>query len=220
MKNPCSHDLSQATIRWLSSLAVLALGLATPDFVISADSPKEEQVIRELVQIGAIIKRFEVREIETSGLLVRLKAEHLDAKGCVTSEVLVRIAQIPDLSLELRSLPLTDEGLVKLLQQSKPIGLDVSGSQLTSRALNSLAKAEQLRLLDLSFSRIGDENLERLSTLKKLRFLSLISTTTSDVGAKHLESITTLRELYLTKTRVSQTAVEQLGKQLPLCRIR
>src|SRR5881628_1104907 len=117
-------------------LAIAGLTVCCPSdrAVTSAESPtitltqaQTDEAIRELVHRGAVIKRFEVREAETAGLLVRLKAEHLNADGRVDSRMIDQLARLSELALELRGLPLSDDSLKALLERTKPIGLDVSG---------------------------------------------------------------------------------------------
>lgn len=199
------------TLVWLTS-AAQGSHAAEPD--------RAERAIGELVQRGAIIKRFEVRHIETAGQLVRLKAQHLDEQGCVTSEVLQWLSQIPEPSLEFRNVPIGDEGVAMLLQQVKPIGLDVSGCRITSKALASMVQADSLRMLDLSFTRIGDDQLERLTELRDLRYLSLVATSVSDTGFSQLGKLKSLREIYVSKTNVTASAMETFRKRLPRCRVR
>ncbi len=179
----------------------------------------EDEAIRELVQRGAVVKRFEVREAETAGLLVRLKREHLTADGHVDSTMINWLARLPALALELRGLPLSDEGLKQLLEQIKPIGLDVSGTLITNRGFAVLRNATQLRLLDCSFTRVDDEGLKSLGDLRHLRHLSLLKCAVTDAGLARLESMSSLRELYLADTRVTSAAIERLRRRLPQCRV-
>lgn len=182
-------------------------------------SDGENEAIRELIQRGAVIKRFEVREAETAGLLVRLKREHLTADGQVDSTIINWLARLPALALELRSLPLSDEGLKQLLEQIKPIGLDISGTLVTNRGFASVRNATQLRLLDCGFTRLNDDGLNSLSDLRHLRYLSLLKCAVTDAGLARLESISSLRELYLADTRITAAAVERLRQRLPKCRV-
>lgn len=206
---------------------VAILGMAAPvvavaDDVVhrSEDDPRSDAAIRELVRRGAVVKRFTVLESETNGLLVRLKSEHLDRKGKIDSEILATLVPLKELTIELRGLPLSDEGLKSLMAKVKLVGLDVSGSEISDRGLLEFVTAEsRLRLLDLSFTRVSDEGLKAVSAQSELRHLSLINCRVTDCGIASLTRLTHLREIYLTKTSVSSQAVEQLRRRLPMCRI-
>lgn len=184
------------------------------------DDPQTDASIRELVRRGAVVKRFIVLESETAGLLVRLKAEHLDHAGKVDSGVLLALRPLRELSLELRGLPLSDDGLKLLLAKVSLVGLDVSGSEISDRGLKEFAAAKsRLRLLDLSFTRVGDEGLKSLLTLSELRHISLIGSRVTDHGTDSLERLDRLREIYLVQTEVSSQATEKLRRRFPMCRI-
>jgi hypothetical protein len=184
-----------------------------------SDYDYEEAGIRELVQRGAVIKRFEVREAETAGLLVRLKREHLTADGHVSPTIVGWLARLQTPALELRGLPLSDEGLMNLLKRIEPIGLDLSGTLVTNRGIAVLRNATQLRLLDCSFTRVDDDGLKWLSQLRQLRHVSLLACKITDAGLTQFESMSSLRELYLADTRVTASAVEQLQQRLPKCHV-
>ncbi|MFM9960987.1 MAG: hypothetical protein ACKV2Q_07160 [Planctomycetaceae bacterium] len=184
------------------------------------DDPRTNSAIRELVRCGAVVKRFTVLESETAGLLVRLKAEHLDCDGAIDSDVLTTLRPLRELSLELRGLPLSDEGLKRLLETVPLVGLDVSGSEISDRGLSVLvATRTRLRLLDLSFTRIGDAGLKSVAELPELRHLSLIDSQVTDSGVDSLTRLKHLREIYLAKTAVSAQGAEKLSGQFPMCRI-
>ena len=184
------------------------------------DDPQTDASIRELVRCGAVVKRFQVLESETEGLLVRLKAEHLDREGRVESAVLLALRPLRELSLELRGLPLSDDGLKVLIVKVPLVGLDVSGSAISDRGLKEFAKVKSpLRLLDLSFTRIGDEGLKSLITLPELRHISLIGCRVTDDGIDSLERLDRLREIYLAQTAISSSATKKLQSRFPLRRI-
>ncbi len=184
------------------------------------DDPQTDASIRELVRCGAVVKRFTVLESETEGLLVRLKAEHLDREGLVDSGVLLALRPLRELSLELRGLPLSDDGLKSLLAKVSLVGLDVSGSAISDRGLKEFAAVKsRVRLLDLSFTRIGDEGLKSLVTLSELRHISLIGSRVTDDGVDSLARLERLREIYLAKTAVSSQAAEKLRRRFPMGRI-
>lgn len=211
---------------WRILLAV-TLGVTAPAMAVAdeaahrvADDPRTEAAIRELVHHGAVVKRFTVLESETDGLLVRLKAEHLDRDGKINSDILATLVILKDLTIELRGLPLSDEGLKLLLAKVRLVGLDVSGSELSDCGLQVLASTRsQLRLLDLSFTRISDEGLKALAFQSELRHISLINCQVTDIGIASLTRLTHLREIYVTMTSVSSEAAEQLRRRLPRCRI-
>ena len=98
-------------------LGATAFSLAVADEAIRRveDNPRTDAAIRELVRHGAVVKRFTVLESETSGLLVRLKAEHLDRDGKIDSDILATLIPLKELTLELRGLPLSDDGLKSLM---------------------------------------------------------------------------------------------------------
>ncbi len=184
------------------------------------DDPRTVAAIRELVRRGAVVKRFTVLESETVGLLVRLKAEHLDREGKIDSGILMALRSLRELSLELRSLPLSDDGLKSLLAKVSLVGLDVSGSEVSDRGLQVFAATKsRLRLLDLSFTRVGDEGLKSLASLPELRHLSLIGCRVTDSGTDSLARLERLREIYLAKTQVSPQAAEKLRRRFPMCRV-
>ncbi len=196
--------------------ALLIVGLAS---CLNADQPQADDAIRELVGRGAIIKRFEVREAETVGLLVRLKAGHLDTDGRVDPKIVEQLSRLSDLALELRSLPLSDEGLKNLLARTQPIGLDLSGSKVTDRGFSVVTQATKLRWLDVSFTMISDDGLKSLSKLRELRHVSAMKCDVTDNGIGHLASLRSLREVYLSDTRVTDRGIERLRQRLPKCRI-
>lgn len=211
---------------WRIFLAVI-LGVAAPAVAAAdeavcraEDDPQTDTAIRELVSRGAVVKRFTVLESETNGLLVRLKPVHLDREGKIDSEILTTLMPLRELTVELRGLPFSDEGLKSLLAKVRLVGLDVSGSELSDLGLQVLASTRsQLRLLDLSFTRISDEGLKAVASQSELRHISLINCRVTDSGIASLTRLTHLREIYLTKTSVSSQAAEQLRRRFPTCRI-
>ena len=205
------------TWRFLLAMILGALAFSTTR---AEDDPQSAAAIRELVRRGAVVKKFAVIESETQGLLVRLKAEHIDRNGKIDADILATLQPLKELSLELRSLPLSDTGLKSLLAKVTLVGLDVSGSEISDRGLQVLASARvSLRLLDLSFTRISDEGLASVASQSELRHLSLIDCRVTDCGIESLSRLARLREIYLAKTAVSASAAEQLRRRLPACRI-
>ena len=199
---------------------MLCSAVAAEEAVRPPDDPRTDAAIRELVRRGAVVKRFTVLESETGGLLVRLKAEHLDHEGKIDSDVVMALRSLRELSLELRGLPLSDDGLKSLLAKVSLVGLDVSGSEVSDRGLQEFAAARsRLRLLDLSFTRVGDEGLKSLASLPELRHLSLIGCRVTDSGTDSLTRLERLREIYLAKTPVSPQAAEKLRRRFPMCRV-
>ena len=204
---------------WRFFLAVI-LGALAFSTASAEDDLQSAAAIRELVRRGAVVKKFAVIESETQGLLVRLKAEHIDRNGKIDADILATLQPLKELSLELRGLPLSDAGLKSLLAKATLVGLDVSGSEISDRGLQVLASARvSLRLLDLSFTRIGDEGLTSVASQSELRHLSLIDCRVTDCGIESLSRLARLREIYLAKTAVSASAAEQLRRRLPACRI-
>ena len=204
---------------WRFFLAVI-LGALAFSTASAEDDPQSAAAIRELVRRGAVVKKFAVIESETQGLLVRLKAEHIDRNGKIDADILATLQPLKELSLELRGLPLSDAGLKSLLAKATLVGLDVSGSEISDRGFQVLASARvSLRLLDLSFTRIGDVGLKSVASQSELRHLSLIDCRVTDCGIESLSRLARLREIYLAKTAVSASAAEQLRRRLPACRI-
>ena len=204
---------------WRFFLAVI-LGALAFSTASAEDDLQSAAAIRELVRRGAVVKKFAVIESETQGLLVRLKAEHIDRNGKIDADILATLQPLKELSLELRGLPLSDAGLKSLLAKVTLVGLDVSGSEISDRGFQVLASARvSLRLLDLSFTRIGDEGLTSVASQSELRHLSLIDCRVTDCGIESLSRLARLREIYLAKTAVSASAAEQLRRRLPACRI-
>lgn len=204
---------------WRFFLAVI-LGALAFSTASAEDDLQSAAAIRELVRRGAVVKKFAVIESETQGLLVRLKAEHIDRNGKIDADILATLQPLKELSLELRSLPLSDAGLKSLLAKVTLVGLDVSGSEISDRGFQVLASARvSLRLLDLSFTRIGDEGLKSVASQSELRHLALIDCRVTDGGIEPLSRLARLREIYLAKTAVSASAAEQLRRRLPACRI-
>jgi hypothetical protein len=184
------------------------------------DALRADAAIRELVRRGAVVKRFAVLESNTGGLLVRLKEPHLDRDGKIDPDIITALRALNELSLELRSLPLSDEGLKSLLTKVSLVGLDISGSEVSDRGLQEFAKVKpRLRLLDLSFTRISVEGLNSLASLPELRHLSLIGCRITDSGTASLTRLEHLREIYLAKTQVSPQAAETLRRKFPMCRV-
>ena len=204
---------------WRFFLAVI-LGALAFSTASAEDDLQSAAAIRELVRRGAVVKKFAVIESETQGLLVRLKAEHIDRNGKIDADILATLQPLKELSLELRSLPLSDAGLKSLLAKVTLVGLDVSGSEISDRGFQVLASARvSLRLLDLSFTRLSDEGLASVASQSELRHLSLIDCRVTDGGIESLSRLARLREIYLAKTAVSASAAEQLRRRLPACRI-
>lgn len=184
------------------------------------DDPRTDAAIRELVRRGVVVKRFAVVESETEGLLVRLKTKHVDRAGKIDLAILSALQPLKELTLELRNVPLTDEGLKSLLTSVRLTGLDVSGAEISDRGLLELAsQRSRLRLLDLSFTQVSDEGLKSVAALSELRHLSLIGCQITDRSVNAMARLSQLREVYLAKTAVSDQATEQLRRTLPKCRI-
>ena len=203
-------------------LGMTAFSVAVADEAVHRveDDPRTVAAIRELVRRGAVVKRFTVLESETNGLLVRLKPEHLDREGKIDSIILATLEPLKELTVELRGVPLSDEGLKSLMARVKLVGLDVSGSDISDRGLQALASTRpQLRLLDLSFTRVSDEGLRAVTSQSELRHISLINCRVTDRSVASLVRLTHLREIYLAKTSVSSQATEQLRRKFPNCRI-
>ena len=99
---------------WRFFLAVI-LGALAFSTASAEDDLQSAAAIRELVRRGAVVKKFAVIESETQGLLVRLKAEHIDRNGKIDADILATLQPLKELSLELRGLPLSDAGLKSLL---------------------------------------------------------------------------------------------------------
>jgi hypothetical protein len=179
-----------------------------------------EEAIRGLVALGAVVKRFEVRETRSSGLLVRLKPIHVDSQGRIASDLLPHLRRIRPLSVELRGLPLSDEGLKSLVENSALIGLDLSGTRVTSQGiLQATARGQQVELLDLSFTEVDDAGLRSLPSMKRLRFLSLIGSRVGDNGLDSLSRCDSLRELYVGHSNITAAGARKLQRLLPHCRI-
>ncbi len=199
---------------------LLFASVAAEEAARPPDDPRTEAAIRELVRRGAVVKRFTVLESETEGLLVRLKVEHLNREGKIDSDIITALRSLRELSLELRSLPLSDDGLKSLMANVPLVGLDVSGSEISDRGLQVFAAVKsRLRLLDLSFTRVGNEGLKSLVALPELRHVSLIGCRVTDSGTDSLMRLERFREIYLAKTEVSPQAVEKLRRRFPMCRI-
>ncbi len=213
--------MQRSRSNFLAILGVmLCSAVAAEEAARPADDPRTDAAIRELVRRGAVVKRFTVLESETVGLLVRLKAEHLDHEGKIDSDVVIALRSLGELSLELRNLPLNDKGLKLLLAQVSLVGLDVSGSEISDRGLQEFAAVKsRLRLLDLSFTRVSDEGLKFLAALPELRYVSLIGCRVTDNGTDSLMRLERLREIYLAKTEVTPKAVEKLRRRFPMCRV-
>lgn len=184
------------------------------------DDPWIEASIRELVRRGAVVKKFKVAESETQGLLVRLKPPHLDRNGRINPDILAALMPMPELTLELRSLPLSDEGLKSLLAKVTLAGLDLSGSEISDCGLREFGSVPpRLRLLDLSFTRITDEGLKSIASQSELRHLALIECRVTDNSIHSLVQLRKLREVYLAKTGVTSQSSERLKRAIPACRV-
>lgn len=201
-----------------ASVAVVAQGDGHTDQ--SKVELRIDASIRELVRHGAVVKKFAVAESETQGLLVRLKPSHLDRTGRIDSDILAALVTLPELTLELRSLPLSDEGLKSLLAKVTLAGLDVSGSEISDRGLRELISVPpRLRLLDLSFTRITDGGLKSIASQSELRYLALIDCRVTDNSIDSLVQLRKLREVYLAKTGVTPQSSKRLRRAIPACRI-
>lgn len=217
---------------WITALAVGVLLQTWVDArgACAADSderpPKDEassqveEAIRELVTHGAIVKRFEVRETKSSGLLVRLKPIHVDSQGRIASDLLQPLRRMTPLSLELRGSPLSDKGLKSLVENTTLIGLDLSGTKVTSQGiLQATARLERVELLDLSFTEVDDAGIRSLSSMKRLRYLSLIGSRVGDDGLDSLSKCDSLRELYVGHSNITSAGAKKLQRLLLHCRI-
>ena len=205
-------------------LSVALVGFAPAVAADIIESLDEQSAIRELFRRGAVVKRFDVKEAETTGQLVRFRAEHLDRDGCLLAELLDPLVRMPRVAVEFRGLPLTDIGLKRLALKARLIGLDLSGTNVTDRGLaelnsGDLPHRESLRLLDLSFTRITDEGLKSISEWKHLRHISVIACSVTDTGIESLSALPELRKSYLTNTRVTAAAVSRWRQKTPRCRI-
>ncbi len=202
-------------------VASIGIGVVLAEENDSTSSRTEcaERAIRELVRRGAVVKRFEVREVESSGLLVRLKEQHLEPDGRVSQDILAWLSMLPCLAVELRSLPLRDEGLQTLWAATRPIGLDVSGTKITNRGLAAIPTTAQLRLLDVGFTKVDDDGMTSLTKLRELRYVSFLGCRVTDSGIASLARMTSLREVYLAETSISAAGVERFQALLPKCRV-
>lgn len=210
----------QMLVALILGTTVFSVAVANGDVHRVEDDSRTDAAIRDLVRRGAVVKRFTVRESETDGLLIRLKSEHLDRDRKIDSNILATLASLQELTLELRGVPFSDEGLMSLLAKVRLVGLDISGSGISDRGLQVLASTRtRLRLLDLSFTGVSDEGLKAVASQSELRHLSLIGCRITDCGTKSLVCLARLREIYLTKTAVSPQAAEQWRQRLPTCRI-
>ncbi len=215
---------SQIRLRLLIMLDIALLAFAPAATAEIAESPGEQSAIRKLIRGGAVVKRFEVKETETAGLLVRFKAEHLDREGCLSAELLEALLEMSRVAVEFRGLPLTDVGLKRLALKTRLIGLDLSGTNVTDRGLADLSgeelpHRESLRLLDLSFTRITDEGLKSISQWKQLRHVSVIACSVTDKGIEPFSAMPELRKAYLTNTRVTVAAVSRWRQRAARCHI-
>ncbi len=217
-KSRCTGRFATIVCR-LVTLIGIGVILAEENASKSSETDCAERAIRELVRRGAVVKRFEVREIESSGLLVRLKEQHLEADGRVSQDIVAWLSMLPSLAVELRSLPLRDDGLQALWAATRPIGLDVSGTKITNRGITSIATAAQLRLLDVGFTEVDDDGLTSLTRLRELRYVSFLGCRVTDRGIASLAKMTSLREVYLSETNISAVAVARLQTLLPKCRV-
>lgn len=210
----------QIIVLMLLGAAISSVTAADESIRRHEDDPKTDAAIRELVRHGAVVKRFTVLESETNGLLVRLKSVHLGRDGKIDPDILATLVPLKELTVELRGLPLSDDGLKALLTNVKLVGLDVSGSDISDRGLLEFANVRpQLRLLDLSFTRTSDEGLKALASQSELRHISLINCRVTDNGIASLTHLSQLREVYLRKTSISSQAAEQLRRKIPKCRV-
>jgi hypothetical protein len=217
-KGQCAVSFAMIMCRFVALIGI-GVVLAEENGSTSPRTDRAEQAIRELVRRGAVVKRFEVREVESSGLLVRLKEQHLDPGGRVYRDILEWLSMVPSLAVELRSLPLKNDGLQELLAATSPIGLDVSGTKVTNRGLAAIATAAQLRLLDVGFTKVDDDGMTSLTKLRELRYVSFLGCRVTDSGIASLVRMTSLREVYLAETSISAAAVERLQALLPKCRV-
>lgn len=211
--------------RWMLLALIL---VANTSLTITADEgtrrPDDDlridASIRELVRRGAVVKKFTVAESETQDLLVRLKPPHVDRIGRIDPDILAALRPLPELTLELRGLPLSDEGLKSLLAQVTLAGLDLSGSEISNRGLREFVSVPpRLRLLDLSFTRITDEGLKSIASQSELRHLALIECRVTDNSIDSLVQLRKLREVYLAKTGVTPQSSERLKRVIPACRV-
>jgi hypothetical protein len=217
-KGPCAGRFAMIVCGFVALIGI-GVVLAEENGSTSLGTDRAECAIRELVRRGAVVKRFEVREVESSGLLVRLKEQHLEADGRVSQDIVAWLSMLPCLAVELRSLPLRDDGLQALWAATRPIGLDVSGTKITNRGLAAIATAAQLRLLDVGFTEVDDDGLTSLTKLRELRYVSFLGCRVTDRGMASLGKMTSLREVYVAETNISAAAVERLQTLLPKCRI-
>lgn len=122
-----------------------------------------------------------------------------------------------------RSLP---EGLktafdTKLSPSGDVVSLNLSSVPVSDNELEHLRGLPKLQWLDIRHSRLTDAGAQQLVDLgfRDLQLLKLDDCEVTDVGVRALASLAGLRDLHVRQTRVTQAMVDELRKSKPSLRI-
>ena len=182
-------------------------------------SRKELAAIAQLESAGAVIKPFDVRGIDFSGVVVRFDDDQRTDDGLISARSAKALNEFKDALLELRQTTLARSDLKRIGQLNRLRGLDVTATSGVKLDLAEFKRLSGLVILELSSNPVSDHDLLQMRRMKNLKSLSLMDTQISDDSISTLIQFRELRELYLSRTSVTKPAVLKLKTALPRCRI-
>lgn len=206
-------------------LVLLSILCGYAAIIDAGDGDQERRAIAQLVQRGAVVKRFDQQVTGIDGLLVRLGDDYgvdrriIRKEGTVDPEVIDLLLDLDDLTVEIRGTTLSDDGLKSLCTLSHLQGLDISGSQITDDGIEHLNDLRDLVLLDLSLTNITDAGFAELQPMKSLGTLSLQGTQVSERSLPHLLKFSGMKSLFLPLGFTEKT-LHAFSERHPECRVR
>ena len=165
---------------------------------------------------------------------VRLRAEGLRALrgmaslselnlgrcGLLTDQALVTVRPLRHLtSLGLEGVPVTDAGVLYLLDLPALASLDLSWTGVGDAGVARLGTMRGLRELVLAGSRVTDAGLRHLTSLPGLTYLDLSNTAVSDAGLRALRGASALEGLDLEGDAIHDAGLVHLGELPELRRL-
>ncbi len=164
--------------------------------------------------------------------------------GLLTDTALALVRPLTSLTtLALEGLPITDAGVLYLLDLPALTALDLSwtgvgdagvarlaasrglrdlalaGTRVSDAAMGHLASLPGLVTLDLSSTGVTDAGLRALSGATTLETLDLEGDAIHDAGLVHLGELPELRRLYLGRTAVTDRGLELLERLTNVCQV-
>jgi Leucine-rich repeat (LRR) protein len=182
-------------------------------------SKTEATAVAKLEQQGAVIKPFDVDEIEFHGIVIRFDDDQQTKCGLLSSASAQSLGELKNAILELRQTRLNKQDLARIYELRNLEGLDLAATSGPKISWKTVAKMKSLQMLDVSDNGVSDIDVKEFVALKKLRSLSLINTGITDECVVHLAALKNLRELYVARTKLTADGKSSLRKSLPKCEI-